>query len=53
MQHGKADKGAVITSGRFTQQAREWVKGKPIYLYDGTQFIKAWQRAKARKEKAQ
>ncbi len=53
MQHEKADKGAVITSGRFTQQAREWVKGKPIYLYDGTQFIKAWQRAKARNEKVQ
>jgi len=53
MQHEKADKGAVITAGRFTQQAKEWVKGKPIYLYDGAQFIKAWKRAKERKEKAQ
>jgi len=53
MQHEKADKGAVITTGRFTQQAKEWVKGKPIYLYDGAQFIKAWKRAKAQKEKSQ
>lgn len=49
MHHEKADKGAIITAGKFTLQAREWAKGKPIYLYDGPRFLDAWKRAKAGK----
>lgn len=47
MQHEKADKGAIITSGKFTLQAREWAKGKPIILYDGDEFLQAWKSAKS------
>jgi restriction system protein len=53
MQHEKADKGAIITAGKFTLQAREWAKGKPIYLYDGPKFLDAWKRAKAEKQNNQ
>ena len=40
MLHEKADRASVITSGRFTRQAVEWAKGKPIDLYDGETFLK-------------
>lgn len=50
MQHEKADKGIIITSGHFTQQAITWSAGKPIVLYDGEKFLKAWkQTQKTRK----
>lgn len=39
MQHEKADKGAVITTGKFTLQAKEWAKGKPITLVEGDEFL--------------
>lgn len=34
-----ADAGAVITSGTITTQARLWAEGKPIFLYDGEEFL--------------
>ena len=40
MMHEEADRAALITTGTFTQQAEEWVKGKPILLYDGNSFLK-------------
>lgn len=40
MQHLQVARGAIITSSRFTQQAIEWAKGKPIYLYDGEALLK-------------
>lgn len=46
MHHEKAAKGALITSGTFTPQAREWANGKPIFLYDGEEFLTAWRRSK-------
>ncbi|MBI5668827.1 MAG: restriction endonuclease [Chloroflexi bacterium] len=46
IQHEKADKGTIITTGKFTAQAREWAKGKPITLYDGERFLRAWEQAK-------
>lgn len=46
IQHEKADRGAVITTGQFTEQAREWARGKPIVLCNGKQFLKAWRRVR-------
>jgi len=34
-----ADAGAVITTGLITTQARLWAEGKPIFLYDGDEFL--------------
>jgi len=45
MQHEKADKGAIVAVRGFTPQARDWAQGKPIILYDGNEFLKAWKRA--------
>lgn len=44
MLHEKADKGAIITTGFFTPHAREWVKGKPIFLYDREEFFRIWRQ---------
>jgi hypothetical protein len=35
VQHHGANKGILITSGRFSSQAREWAAGKPLELVDG------------------
>jgi len=35
MNSEKATEGAVFTTGTFTQQARDWAKGKPLQLCDG------------------
>lgn len=51
--HEKADKGVVITSGTFSRPAQEWVKGKPIALYDGDKFVQLWRRTRAKQERAQ
>ena len=53
MQHEKADKGAIITTGNFTQPAQEWAKGKPIILCNGNLFLKSWKRARSRKKDIQ
>lgn len=45
MQHEKADKGTLIAVSGFTRQAQDWVKGKPITLYDGEKFLGALERA--------
>ncbi len=49
MQHEKADKGVVITAGKFSHAAQEWAQGKPIALYDGEEFLKLWKRAHTRR----
>ena len=46
LHHEKADKGAIITTGQFTESAREWARGKPIVLYDGDQFLRSWKRVR-------
>jgi HJR/Mrr/RecB family endonuclease len=48
LHHEKADAGAIVTTGTFTLQAREWARGKPIYLYDGREFLELWKRAAPR-----
>ena len=53
MQHEKAAQGTIIATSGFTQQAKEWAKGKPISLYDGNTFIEMWQQSKQQKSLAQ
>jgi len=44
-----ADAGAVITSGTITAQARLWAEGKPLFLYDGEEFLEVIQTTHIRK----
>lgn len=39
MMHEKADSAALVTTGTFTQQARDFVAGKPIQLIPGKELI--------------
>jgi len=48
MQHEKADKGAIVTTGKFSKAARLWAQGKPVYLYDGEEFLVGWKKAQGR-----
>ncbi len=48
MQHEKADKGTIITTGRFSRKAREWARGKPLNLSDGEHLLHLWKRASKR-----
>lgn len=52
MQHENAVEGAIVTSGDFTPQAREWAKGKPIRLFDGAEFLKVMRRAQKKSGQA-
>lgn len=47
MQHEKAHRGVVITTGKFSRPALKWAKGKPLSLYDGEQLLRLWHRAQA------
>ncbi len=44
-----ADAGAVITTGLITTQARLWAEGKPIFLYDGDEFLDVMKTTHIRK----
>lgn len=46
MQHEKADRGFIITAGRFTEQAKKWAAGKPITLLDGAGFLASLRKAR-------
>jgi len=50
MQHLQVARGAIITSSRFTQQAIEWAKGKPIYLYDGEALLQVLRKVQKRNQ---
>ncbi len=50
VQHEKADKGIIITTGKFTAPALQWAKGKPIALYDGTKLVDIWSRSQAKSD---
>jgi restriction system protein len=50
MEHEQAAQGAIITTAKFTPRARDRVKGKPLHLYDGDEFVRAVQRIQSRKE---
>lgn len=47
VQHEKAAQGAIVAAAGFTPEARQWARGKPIFLYDGKEFLKAWKDAKS------
>lgn len=40
MHHEAASRGFIMTTGSFTPQALEWVRGKPITLYDGPRLVR-------------
>lgn len=40
MHHEAASRGFLMTTGSFTPQATEWVRSKPITLYDGPGLVK-------------
>lgn len=44
-----ADAGAVVTTGTITAAARLWAEGKPLFLYDGEEFLKIIQTTRIRK----
>jgi len=46
MHHEKAVRGVLVTTGTFTNQARDWAKGKPLSLVDGQKFLSTWKKAK-------
>lgn len=46
MQHEKAAQGAIIATSGFSQAAIEWAKGKPLYLYNGFDFLRLWEKIK-------
>ncbi len=45
MQYERVAVGAIITTGTFTQQAKDWAKEKSVHLYDGEEFLKVLRRA--------
>jgi hypothetical protein len=51
MQHEKAAQGAIIAISGFSQAAIEWAKGKPLYLYNGNDFLRIWKRVKKQRLK--
>jgi len=46
--HEEAQLAFLITTGNFTQQALEWVEGKPIVLYDGDGLVRLIRRTQER-----
>jgi hypothetical protein len=40
LHHEKAERGVILTTGVFTDQARAWARGKPIDLIDGDQLLR-------------
>jgi hypothetical protein len=52
MQHEKAAQGAIIATTGFTPPAIKWAKGKPLYLYNGNDFLRMLKKAKKKKVKS-
>ena len=50
MLHEKAAQGAIIATSGFSQQAREWAMGKPLYLYNGKEFLRLWEKVKKQQQ---
>ncbi len=48
MHHEKADRGILVTTGTFSNQARNWAKGKPLTLIDGKEFLNTWKKEMGR-----
>ena len=39
MMHNKANEAYLVTTASITNQAKSWVRGKPIYLIDGFKLV--------------
>lgn len=52
VEHEKADKGIIFTTGRFSKSARVWAEGKRLVLYDGEKLVELWQRAQRSKQRS-
>jgi len=50
MLHEKAAQGAIIATSGFSQPAREWAMGKPLYLYNGKEFLRLWEKVKKQQQ---
>lgn len=46
----EASAGAIVTTGKFTEAARLWAEGKPLFLYDGDEFLKIVDSSRVRSE---
>jgi hypothetical protein len=46
LHHEKADRGAVLTTGTFSFQARQWARGKPIELVEGDELLRLLKRTR-------
>ena len=53
MLHEKAAQGAIIAIKGFSKAAIEWAKGKPLFLYDGNDFLRLWKKVKKQNLKGQ
>jgi restriction system protein len=47
LQHEGADRAVVVTTGRFTPQARQWADGKPISLIEGQELLRLLKHTEA------
>ncbi len=50
MHHENADRGLIVTTGRFTPQACDWARGKPISLITGHELLAALRKARGGQE---
>jgi restriction system protein len=48
VRYEKADKGVMVITGTFTEQARHWAGNNSIALYDGDEFLKAFRNLRAK-----
>lgn len=40
LSHEPADRALLITTGHVTDQTRDWIRGKPVYIWDGSLLAK-------------
>ncbi len=48
VRYEKANKGVMVITGTFTEQARHWAGSNSIALYDGDEFLKAFRNLRAK-----
>ena len=46
LQHHKAERAILITTGTFTDEARFWAKGRPLALVDGQELLHTWKEGR-------
>jgi restriction endonuclease Mrr len=48
VRYEKADRGALVITGTFAEEARHWARNNSISLYDGDEFLKAFRKLGAK-----